>query len=348
MSAVAHVDYNLEMATLQGVRCLASESRSRADRYADGATVSNSDDHSSPMKQASRMLCEFLLSRSEYRRLWQEQAERRRSGGVSQAGVARVIALHLWGSGERSDSETTLPRDLKDRVRRALAGESLTPETLNWFIRAFGMDQRDEHSLWAAYAGDRDQSAGISYTITSSRELALRQRHRTIALFERYTVSAERKLAERRTLHTITALEDGIDTYPFNHEPAIERIEVVYGGTLGRRYIHGDGLHTDAIVLDRKLGKGDSASLEYRSFYPRNGYDATEVRRPAHGRSDNIDIALQFPESARPQRISWAVWPDHHEGEPVDEEPVSLNAEGRVRRFVRFIEETVVGFRWEW
>jgi hypothetical protein len=294
------------------------------------------------------LLREFLLSRPGYRRRWQAQTERRRSDDVSQAGVARVIALHLWESGERPDSEFTLPRDLKDRVRRALAGESLTPETLTWFIEAFGMDRRDEHSLWAAYAGDRDQDTGISCTITSRRELALRQRHRTVALFERYAISAERKIAERRTMHTITALEDGIDAYPFNHEPVIMRIEVVHGGTLGQRYVHGDGLHTDAIMLDRKLRKGDTASLEYWSFYPRHGYDATEVRRPAHGRSDNIDVALYFHESAWPRRIFWVVWPDHHEGVPVNEEPVSLDSQGRVHRFVRFIEETVVGFRWEW
>lgn len=310
--------------------------------------IVGSEDRVAPPSQASSLLRDFMLSRPEYRRLWQEQAERRRSDRVSQAGVARVIALHLWRSGERSDRETTLHRDLKDRVRRALAGENLTPETLNWFIEAFGMDQRDEYSLWAAYAGDRDLGAGISYTITGNRKLALRQRHRTVALFERYTVSAERKLVERRTMHTITALEDGIDVYPFNHEPAIECIDVIYGGALGQQYVHGDGLYTDAIVLDQELRKGDTTSLEYWSFYPLHGYDVTEVRRPAHGRSDNIDIALQFHGSVPPRRISWAVWPDHREGEPLHEEPVSLNAEARVRRFVRFIEETVVGFRWEW
>lgn len=308
----------------------------------------DSDDRSSHPSQASALLREFLLSRPEYRRLWQEQTERRRSDDVSRAGVARVIALHLWGSGERADSETTLPRDLKDRVRRALAGEILTPETLNWFIAAFGMDERDEHSLWACYAGDRTQVGGISYTIISDRELALRQRHRTVALFERYTVSAAGRLVERRTMHTIVALEDEVDTYPFNHEPVIERIDVIHGGKLGRHYIHDDGLHTDAIMLDRKLHKGDTAALEYWSFYPEASYDATEVRRPAHGRSDNIDIALQFRRPALPHNISWAIWPDHSAGRPVSEEPTAVDAQGNVHRFVRFIEETVVGFRWEW
>ncbi|MFZ0162463.1 MAG: hypothetical protein WAL12_02655 [Trebonia sp.] len=291
---------------------------------------------------------ELLLARPEYRRRWQEQASRRRSDAISQAGVARVIALYLWGSGERADSDTSLPRDLKDRVRRALAGESLTPETLTWFVEAFGMDPHDERSLWATFAGDRDLHAGISYTITTSRELALRQRHRTVALFERYAVSADHGLSMRRTLQTIMALEDGVDVYPFSHEPTVQRIDVVYGGILGQQYVHGGGLHTDAIILDRKLRNGETASLEYACSYRVGGLGVTEVRRPTHGRSENIDIAVQFHEVALPQAVLWAVWSDHREGDPVTEEPVSLDARGSVHRFVRFAEETVVGFRWEW
>ncbi len=125
-------------------------------------------DHTAQTKQASRLLRDFLESRPDYRRQWQEHAERRRSDGVSLAGTSRVIALYLWGSGERSDSETTLPRDLKDRVRRALTGQGITPRTLSWFIEAFGMAPRDEQSLWAAFAGDGDPTAGISCTISTT------------------------------------------------------------------------------------------------------------------------------------------------------------------------------------
>src|ERR1700760_5031287 len=92
--------------------------------------------------QTSRLRRGLLRSRAEYRRQWQERAERRPAGDVSQAGVARVIALHLWGSGERPGSDTALARNLKDRVRRALAGQSVTPQTLAWVTEAFHLDPR--------------------------------------------------------------------------------------------------------------------------------------------------------------------------------------------------------------
>src|SRR6201996_455354 len=112
--------------------------------------------------QTSRLLRGLLLSRAGYRRQWQERAERRPAGDVSQAGVARVIALHLWGSGERPDSDTALARNLKDRVRRALTGQSITPQTLSWFVEAFHMDPRDARALWATSAADGDSVGVIS------------------------------------------------------------------------------------------------------------------------------------------------------------------------------------------
>jgi hypothetical protein len=304
--------------------------------------------HAVQTKQASQLLRDFLESRRDYRRQWQEHSERRRSDRVSLAGTSRVIALYLWRSGERADSETTLARDLKDRVRRALTGQGITPQTLTWFIEAFGMDPRDEQSLWAAFAGDMDPNAGISYTLSIDRELAFRQRHRTIALFERYTIAADRSFVTRRTLQTIMALDDGVNIYPFNHEPSVDRIAVVYGGMLGERYVHGGGLHTNAIVLDRELRAGQTASLEYVACYPSGRYTATEVRRPAHGRSENIDIAVQFDAAAVPRQVAWSVWTDHRDGQPVESEPVALDGQRSARRFVRYIEETAVGFNWAW
>lgn len=302
------------------------------------------DRRPSTATQTSQLLRELLLSRPEYRRRWQEQGKRRRADSISRAGVAQVIALYLWRSGERPDSKTSLPRDIKDRIRRALAGESITPQTLTWFVEAFDMDRRDESSLWAAFAGDRDKHVGISYTITTDRELALRQRHRTIALFLRYAIGADRSFVECRSLHTIMALEDGVDVYPFSHEPEVNRIEVLHGGSLGPRYTHGDGLVTDAVALERKLWTGETIALEYACQFPPGDYSATEIRRSAHGRTENVDIAVRFDGSALPRSVSWAVWADDRDGPPVSEEPASLDNRHSARRFIRFIEETVVGF----
>jgi hypothetical protein len=294
------------------------------------------------------VLRELLQARPDYRRQWQEQAERRRSDGISKAGVARVIALHLWGSGERADSEITLPRNLKDRVRRALDGGGITPKTLSWFIEAFGMDERDEQTLWATLAIDQEMPSGISYTMTSHRKLALKQRHRTIALFERYTIGTDRSFLTRRTLHTLMALEDGVDVYPFDHEPTADRVEVIYGGTLGASHRYDDGLQMTAIVLERPLKRGETVSLQYETHYPPGRYRGTEIRRSARGRSENIDIAVAFDPAALPSEVSWAVWRDSRIGSPVKDEAVTLDKRHTARRFVRFIEETVVGFRWTW
>lgn len=296
--------------------------------------------------ETSRHLRELLLTRLEYRRLWQEQVERRRTGDISKAGVARVIALYLWGSGEVADSETDLPRNLKDRVRRALEGDAISYQTVSWFIHAFGMDSRDEQTLWATFA--LDQERGISYSMTSDRGLALRQRHRTIALFERYSIGADRNLATRHTLQTIMALEDDVDVYPFDHEPTSEHVAVIYGGSARKRYVYADGRHMDAIMLDRPLKRGETSSLEYITPYRPGDYCSAELRRSARGRSENIDIAVSFPECALPQAVYWTVWPDQLTGAPVREERVGLDDRNSARQFIRFIEETTVGFRWEW
>jgi hypothetical protein len=296
-----------------------------------------------------RLLHDLLTTRPDYVRLWQEQVQRQRSPGISPAGVARVLALYLWGAGERADTETTLARDLKDRVRRALVGQSLSPETLSWFVRAFDMSAADEHTLWATYAsGVNNQIPGISKTIASLPSLARPQVHRTVALFERYTIDADHSFIERHTMHVIMALTDDVGTYVYNHDPAAEHIEVLHGGQVGTNFLYGDGLHGVELLLERNLSRGESLSIEYKCLYPKGIYDATEVRRPAYGRSQNVDIALRFHQSSAPKRLLWTVWDDQIHGHVVQEDQVHLNEHAMVHRFVPFIEETVVGFRWEW
>jgi hypothetical protein len=306
--------------------------------------------------QTSRLLRELLMSQPEYRRQWQERAERRRAGDVSQAGVARVIALHLWGSGERRDSDTALARNLKDRVRRALTGQSITPQTLSWFVEAFHMDPRDEQALWATFAGDRDTGAGISGLPSAGR--GPRPAYQTVALFERYLAGPDGALAGRSTLHTIMALEDGVDVFWFSLEPEADRVEVLHGGTAGP-----GGPRGRAIWLERTLRAGQTLALEYQCRYPPGARPATEVRHPVRGRSENLDIAVTFHPARLSARVHWAVWRDQHDSSqqdssqqdssqhdpgPADAEPAPLDRRHRARRFVPFVEDASVGFRWDW
>jgi hypothetical protein len=275
------------------------------------------------------------------RRVGRDHAE------LSQSAVAKVIEQYLWDSGERSDHITQLARQLKDRVSRALNGEALSAETLGWFIAAFQMDKEDEDRLWTTFAGGGREAAGISNTLLRRRAMIRRQCHRTVSLVERYFVGRDGSLLLRRTHHTIRAVEDGVDIYIFNHEPQASDIEVIHGGRLGGRYKYGGGLTSVEIILDEPLEKAETTTLEYRTHFRPGTAQLTEVRRPAFARTENIDFAVEFDARKMPSRAWWCAWDDHFDGSRVFEVQAEIN-KGTIRQFLPYIEETVVGFRWDW
>ncbi|TCJ35199.1 hypothetical protein [Parafrankia sp. BMG5.11] len=256
-----------------------------------------------------------------------------------------MIHKHLIDAGLREEVDEE--RQLKDKVSRALTGRTLVAETLDWFIEAFNMDEGDADHLRAMFAGTSAEINGISSTVRQPRSMARRQWHRTLSLFERYHIDARGYLVERRTMHTILALENNVDRYLFNHEPTVVDIQVIRGGQLGRRYEYSNGLCAHDIDFGYSLSRGQSYSFEYSAFYA-EADRRLEIRRPARARSENIDIAVCFQPELAPRRIWWSVWEDHYDGGPVDEDPVQLDGSLIARRYVSFIEQTVVGFRWEY
>ena len=123
---------------------------------------------------------------------------------------------------------------------------------------------------------------------------------------------------------------------------------MIYGGSVTKRYVYADGRHMDAIALDRPLKRGEVTALEYTTSYQPGDYCASELRRSARGRTENIDIAVAFQEGALPRAVRWAVWPDQLTGSPISEEMMALDGHFSARRFIPFIEEATVGFRWDW
>lgn len=292
------------------------------------------------------LLRDLLTADPRYRRLWRARVKRARSE-LSQAAIAEVVALYLWDSGERSDSTTSLARELKDRVSRALNGTALSHQTLSWLIAAFNMSEDDEGRLWATFSGRDNVQSGIAHTLRRRREMIKRQCHRTVSLVERYMVDRNGSLILRRTLHTIRAVEDGVDIYIFNHEPEASRIDILHGGEIGGRHEYGGGLACVEILLDTPLAKSECTALEYRTHFAPGLTYPTEVRRAAFARTENIDLAVEFDGGRRPDKAWWCVWDDHFGGMPIEENHASFKND-TIRQYVPFIEETVVGFRWEW
>ncbi|MBW5420625.1 hypothetical protein GKQ77_03445 [Streptomyces sp. BG9H] len=232
-------------------------------------------------------------------------------------------------------------------MSRALSGNAISTETLRWIIGAFDIDRSDADHLWATYTAEQGFTSGITHTLRRRREMVRRQRHRTVSLVERYFVDETGSLQLRSTFHTIRAIEDGVDLYIFNHEPQASEIEVLHGGMLGTRHVYGGGLIGQEIIFTRPLTRSQTTALEYRTHFAAAKSFTNEVRRAAFARTEHVDLAVKFPVDRIPRHVWWCVWDDHLGGAAIRQDPMTLQ-NGTARYYVPFIEETSVGFTWEW
>jgi hypothetical protein len=290
-----------------------------------------------------------LLESAPYRELWRRQQFRSSlSGALSQAAVARVIANHLWASGDRPEADRSLPRKSKDLVYRALGGRSISPQTLRWFIDAFEMSVADENALWETYEGRMAQRPmPLLNTLRMPQTLPVPQLHRTVMVFERRVIDASGRAAAHRSTHGILAWEDGVDRYPCFASPRLAKFTLVYGG----KVLPADARRAPTVIeisLGRSLRKGEYAAFEYLSEYGRSRRVDTEYRRVASARTRSVSIAVEFDPGRLPKRVWWAIWDDYRGGNVLSEEPVTLDEGYSVQRFLPFMENAAAGFRWEW
>lgn len=110
--------------------------------------------------ETSRALREILSTDLRCRRRWQRHARRSAHTTLHQAGVATVLALHLWEIGEVPESQRTLPRRLKDRVSRALTGRGVSSTTLQLVVDAFDLTPEQERALFLAWELDHGGAPG--------------------------------------------------------------------------------------------------------------------------------------------------------------------------------------------
>jgi len=306
-----------------------------------------SDEALSTGERAGRLLRELLTGVAEYRRMWESRVRRASAQQPSFAAVARVIAEYLWNAGIVAEEDQELDRALKDRVSRALGGGRISAQTMEWFIEAFGM-RRHEAGLWAAFAGltDPGTDAG-SGTLRGGPSMIMPQRHRTIAVFERYRFDATGSLVEQHSFQVISAQEDGVGIYPWVLRTDATDSRVIIGGNLGARHAYSSRLSLVEVELARPLDRGQRHALELVAHYP-TGMPTQEVRRAARAKTENVDIQIQFDPERPPQDPRWTVWSTHEGGLIVDEEPVTLSADGTIHRFLPAVHHAVVGFRWQW
>jgi hypothetical protein len=299
-------------------------------------------------RAAGELLRSLLLQRP-YQDSWKPfQRRELPPGTVSQAAVAQVVALHLWDSGQRPESELSLPRLLKDRIHRALNGEVLSQETLGWLVGAFDMPDDHARRLHEVRFADARLGLPVVDTLQGPQFLPVPQRHRTIAVFERRFIGPLQRAVRHQTVSAITACENDVDSYPYRLVRGASHVVVRRGGYLARRLEFAGGSPVLEIALSTPLSLGQVASLEYDvEFFADLGV-TTEYRRVAHARADNVDIVVQFDWERMPRQVWWTVWDDFHGGQILSQEPVIPDREGCVHRFLPYLENAAAGFRWSW
>lgn len=305
---------------------------------------------SSGIENAGRLLFDLLTTRPAYKRRWQARTKRLRSPAISYAAVARVVTEHLWEQAIYPDTDQKLARSLRGRIERALQGKALTFDTLEWITEAFEFDEPDRHNVWNAFSGggvEELEDGGIKNTLINAKPpIITPQRHRTTALFSRYVVDGSQMLKQVDTSHVMVAQEDGVDSYAHNPRDTLLDMRAVAGGKVVAFHESAPGFIGVEFKLSQPLRKGQSTSLQYIATYNPTSQPCTQVRRAARGRTDNVDIRVCF-EGTPPRHAWWCVWDDHIDGNALRRLSVDV-VDGQLHRFVPYIEQTVVGFEWEW
>ncbi|MEU5988565.1 hypothetical protein ABZ806_06285 [Spirillospora sp. NPDC047418] len=303
------------------------------------------------VRATGRLLVSLLVQSGPYRRRWERRLGRSQpDGALNKAAVAKVIAEHLWDTGERPDTDSRLARKIKDRVYRALSGDLISAETLTWFVEAFGMTDNDRERLWTLRFPPVRGSVGgpVVNTLRHPQFVPVPQRHRTVAVFERRMIGPAGTVVGHQTTSAILAREDGVTGYPYRLVRGARAVRVRHGGRVTARHEFSGASPVLEITFNTPLRKGQVASLEYDVEFAPQAHPAGEYRRVAHSRCENVSITVQFAPERRPAQLWWTVWDDYRGGEILHEESTRLDVENCAHRFIPYLENAAVGFRWTW
>lgn len=247
-------------------------------------------------------------------------------------------------SGEWREDERT-HRQLKDRVARALSGRAFGPETLRWFVEAFGMEDGEVERLYALVAGDPglDLSPGWDPLRREGWEADLE----TVSLQELHVLGPDGLPSSHRTNQVVRALRDGVGSYLYRFDSCSLRVEMLRGGQAGPVRTLGAGLFGVDISLVAPLAAGQTTSLEYLTTFAYEAAPPPVFRRGVTRQVQSVEIVVKFHPSRLPSRVEWCRW-DGLDEAPSAREPVQLGTEHSVHRYLSRVQRAIVGFCWEW
>lgn len=270
---------------------------------------------------------------------------------------AMAIARHLAESRDMWGGDTTAEQ-VKDTVARAVSAEPskrlLSPGTLIKFIDGFDMDDEHSEELWALLSGaDPRSTEPIVGDLIAPTLSQTPPRHSTVLLHEYHYVGADGLPERHRTIQIIRALVDGLDRYCYRFDTDHATVSVSRPGngvtTSGKWVEH--QLYGIDILLKRPLMRDETVSLQYDTVFSYNPAKPPprEFRRGATGRTENLEIYVQFHPNRLPRKLWWGQWDGYdNEAQLISRQPLALEDDLSRSRFLPYIERTVVGFGWDW
>ena len=309
-------------------------------------------------RAASDYLSQLLLKPGPYRRAWERHVVRSRHGVINQLAVSVVLARHLSAQHPPAAGPVQ-PHQLKDTVSRALSGRLLSRPALELFIAAFGFteDEADRlRKLWNGTGAIRVLSG--SHAVPRQSELTIHQvlgprRHQTLTMHDHVHVDADGRIARVRTMQVIEATMADTDRVPYLYDTSSLTVEVGEGcaGLSGELRQLSEDVFATEILLARSLGLAETTTIEYTTTFrfPGNLADhrEREYRRGVLATLENYDLRVEFHPARLPAGLWWVTW-DGVDGPMLTEEQVMLDSLHAAQRYLRSLQRTVVGFRWQW
>ena len=214
---------------------------------------------------------------------------------------------------------------------------------------AFGDPERQQLlKLWEGSARVRVLSGPRA--IRDDKAVALgRPRQRTLSLHDHHYLGPDGLPVRHRVIHVIESLVDGLDRVPYRADTSAPTVEVGQGfsGLAGQVHQPMPGLFVVDMMLSRPLAAGETATLEHWTSFHYTEPPPREFRRIVQYSVENLDIRVEFHPARLPSEVVWAVW-DGMDGPIAEREPVALDTQFAVHRYLRLAEKTVVGFHWDW
>jgi hypothetical protein len=303
------------------------------------------------VQAAAAYIRELLLRPGRYRRKWEQYAERSRAGQVNQLAVAEVLAHHLWQHPRAESDADVLPRQLKDTASRALSGKLLSKATLSLFMDAFGLGLLEREQLvklWEGSAHVRVLS-GPRAIREDRADMLDKPRVKTLSMHDHHYLGRDGMPVRHRVIHVMEAIADGVDRVPVRADTNALTIEAGQGfsGLVGPVYQPIAEIFVVDMLLAKPLEAGETATGEYSVSFHYAEPPPPEFRRVVQSYVENLVIRVEFHPDMLPGSVEWAVW-DGLDGPIVEREPVALDSQFAVHRYLRLAEKTAVGFHWVW